>query len=279
MKRSRQARRRSLMIETSSHRTSSVRRIRRKLPGFAWVKKLNLGKFSNLGVVACVAMALFILVAVLSPLFRVQKFQVIQRSPFVDTSLAETILQEQFRGKNMIFLQKGDIRASLIKEMPELRDIEIKEDWPRSLELTLDASLPKYNIFNTETTNFAVISEDGVVLAEESLDGLPVIKIFQHTDMVKKRQQILSPSQLIKIHEAEGIMDADLMLPVTAVEVYLAANELHFISRGGMEIWLDLSRSIQTQLEKLISAEGKIKLYKESFDHIDLRIPQQIFWK
>ena len=163
--------------------------------------------------------------------------------------------------------------------MPELRDIEIKEDWPRSLELTLDASLPKYNIFNTETTNFAVISEDGVVLAEESLDGLPVIKIFQHTDMVKKRQQILSPSQLIKIHEAEGIMDADLMLPVTAVEVYLAANELHFISRGGMEIWLDLSRSIQTQLEKLISAEGKIKLYKESFDHIDLRIPQQIFWK
>lgn len=278
MRRSQRARRRSLMIETSNYRTSRTRRLRRKLPGFSWLGKLQLGKVSTWGIIACSVMAAFILVAVFSPVFRVQKFHVIQKSPFVEIAKAEEVLEE-FKGENMIFLHKGDVRAALRKEMPELREIEIKEQWPRKLELTLDTAKPKYNIFNTETTNFSVITEDGVVLAEKSLDGLPVLKIFQYDKQVKKRQQILTPSQLIKIHEAEGIIDADLMLPVTAVEVYLAANELHFVSRGGMKIWLDLSRSIKTQLDKLVSAEGKINLYKENFDHIDLRIPQQIFWE
>ncbi len=279
MKRSQQARRRSLMIETSNRRTSSVRRLRRKLPALAWLKSLNLGRFSTLGIIACGAMALFIAIAFLSPMFRVQKFQVIQASPFVEIAAVEEILQEQTKGKNMLFLNKGDIRAALRKEMPELRDIDIKENWPRSLELTVDAAKPKYNIFNTESTNFTVISEDGIVLAEQLMEGFPVIKVNQHEDIIKKRQQILSPSQLVKINEAEGIVDADLMLPITAIEVYLAANELHFTSRDGMKIWLDLSRSIETQLNKLASAEGKIKLYTERFDHIDLRIPQQIFWQ
>lgn len=278
MKRSQRARRRSLMIETSTHRVSRTRQIRRKLPGFAWTKNLQLEKFSTWGIITCVVMALFISIAVLSPAFRVQRFHVIQKSPFVEITKAEEILEE-FKGNNMLFLHKSDIRAALRKEMPELRDVEIEENWPRSLEITIDAAKPKYNIFNTETTNFSTIAEDGIVLAEQSIDGLPVIKIFQHEDVVKKRQQIISPSQLVKINEAEGIMDAELMLPVTAVEVYLAANELHFVSRGGMSIWFDLSRSVSTQLDKLSSAEGRIKLYKENFDHIDLRIPQQIFWK
>lgn len=279
MKRSKQTRRRSLMIETSDHRASRTRRIRRRLPAIPWAKYLSTGKNSTWLILICIAMGVFIALAFLSPLFRVRNFRVTQKSPFIEVSLIEETLKEEIRGKNMLFLHKGDIRAILRKKMPELRDIEITEDWPRSLELVVDSARPKYNIFNTETANISVITEDGIVLAQQSIEGLPAIKIFQHPDIVLKRQQILSPSQLIKIHEAEGIMDSELMLPITAVEVYLAANELHFVSRGGMKIWLDLSRSIQTQLDKLISAEGKLKLYKEQFDHIDLRIPQQIFWQ
>ncbi len=278
MKRSQRARRRSLMIETKHHRVSRTRRIRRKMPGFSWVRNLHLNQASTWGIVACALMVIFIAVAIFSPMFRVREFFIMPQSPFVEVPKVEEILQE-VKGQNLLFLNKKDLRAVLSKEMPELRDIKITEKWPRALELRLDSSRAKYNVFNTETTNFSVISEKGVVLAEESLEGLPVIKIFQHKDFIKKRHQILSPEQLEKIYKAETIMDSDLMLPVTAVEVYLAANELHFISRGGMSIWLDLSRPVKKQLDKLVSAESKINLYKEKFEHIDLRIPQQVFWK
>ncbi len=279
MRRVSRARRRALMIDTTDgHRQSSVRRLRRKMPMPSWVKNIPFKTFSTWGIIACVGMAFFVGIAVLSPLFRVNTFTVERTSPFVDSVLIEEKLQD-FRGKNLIFLRHSDIISALILAMPELRDIEITEDWPRSLMLRVGAAKPIYNIFNTETANFSVISENGIVLQTQSIEGLPVIKIHQREEPMLLREHILTSEQLQQINEAEGILDADLRLPINAVEILLQANELHLVSRDGMVIWIDLSYSVQEQLQKLQAAEKKIDLYTDTFEHIDLRIPQQIFWE
>jgi hypothetical protein len=267
------------MIDTSDLRKrSSVRFLRRKVPFPDWFKNIQFRKGSTWGIAVCLGMAFFVGVAVLSPVFRLKTFIVERTSPFVDPLLVEQTLQD-FHGKNMIFLNHADLRAVLTEKMPELRDIEITEDWPRSLMVKAGAAAPMYNVFNVETTNFSAISEDGIVLAPQSIEGLPVIKIHQRNKPEVLRDRIFTPEQLQQIHDAEGILDADLQLPIKSVEVLLAANELHLISRGDMAIWLDLSYSIEEQLDKLKTAEKKIQLYRDRFDHIDLRLPQQIFWE
>ena len=279
MRRNSRARRRALMIETSDmRRQSSMRRLRRKLPMPFWFKNIPFQNVSTWVVALCVGMAFFVGVAVLSPLFRLNSIVVERTSPFADPILVEEALQE-FRGKNMLFLRHSDIVVTLAEAMPELKDIEIVEDWPRSLLVRVGAAKPMYNVFNVETANFSVISADGIVLSNQSIEGLPVIKILQREEPILLRERVLSSKQLQQIYTAEGILDADLRLPLEAVEVLSSANELHLISRGEMAIWIDLSYSVEEQLSKLKTAEEKIKLYRDTFDHIDLRIPQQIFWE
>jgi hypothetical protein len=244
----------------------------------SWFKNIPFQNVSTWVVVLCAGMAFFVGIALLSPLFRLNTIIVERTSPFADPILVEETLQD-FRGKNMLFLRHSDIVAALMEVMPELRDIELTEDWPRSLLVRVGAANPMYNVFNVETANFSVISEDGIVLADQSIEGLPVIKILQREEPILIRERVLTQKQLQQIYTAEGILDADLRLPLEAVEVLSSANELHLISRGEMAIWLDLSYSVEDQLEKLKTAEKKIQLYRDAFDHIDLRIPQQIFWE
>jgi len=279
MRRTSRARRRALMIDTTSgRRQSSVRRLRRQMPLPSWFKNIPFKTFSTWGVIACVGMAFFVGIAVLSPLFKVNIFVVERTSPFVDSVLVEEILQT-FEGTNLLFLRHSDIIAALTETMPELRDIEVAEDWPRSLMVQVGAAKPIYNVFNTETANFSVISENGIVLQTQSIEGLPVIKIYQRKEPMILRERILTAEQLQQINDAEGILDADLRLPINSVEILLQANELHIVSRDGMVIWIDLSYSIEEQLQKLQAAEKKINLYTDTFEHIDLRIPEQIFWE
>ena len=281
MRRTSRARRRSLMIETTAHRRqSSVRRFRRKLPLPTWFKNIPFSKFSTWGILACVGMALFVGIATLSPVFRVKTFVVERTSPFVDVLLVEEVL-DTFRGENLLFINDSDVRATLTDMMPELQEIEITEDWPRTLLIRVGTAKPIYNIFNVESANFSVIAEDGIVISSQAIEGLPTIKIRQRTEPVQLREALFTPEQLKKINEAEEILEVDLQLPLQAVEVLFAANELHLISQNDMAIWLDLSPagSIKEQLYKLKSADEKIQLHRDSFDHIDLRIPQQIFWQ
>ncbi len=279
MHRTSRARRRALMIDTTDHRRQGfIRHLRRKLPIPSWFKNIPFARFSTWGVLLCTGMALFVGLAMLSPLFRVNTVIIERTSPFVDTLLVEETL-EIFQGKNLLFLRNTDIIAGLTAVMPELREIEISQDWPQTLLVRVGAAKPMYNIFNVETANFSIITEDGIVISTQSIEGLPIIKIKQRPAPVKLRERLFTSEILRKIRNAEGILDTDLRLSLKAVEVLFAANELHLISRNEMAIWLDLSRSVEDQLQKLKSAEQKIQLHRDTFDHIDLRIPQQIFWE
>lgn len=279
MRRTSWARRRALMIETTEHRRqSSVRRLRRKFPLPAWFKNIHFTKLSTWGVMAVLAMTLFIGVALLSPLFHVKYFVVERTSPFADPLLVEETLHDLY-GKNLLFINEQDVVAVLKKKMPELRDIETTIDWPRTLLVRVGTAKPVYNIFNIESANFSVIAEDGIVLSQQAIEGLPTIKIRQRVEPVEPRERLFTSEQLQKIREAEGILDADLRLPIKAVEVLFAANELHLISQNDMAIWIDLNASVSEQLQKLKTAAQEIRLYQDAFDHIDLRIQQQLYWE
>lgn len=246
---------------------------------FFWVRKLlALFRRSVLLSVALGLMALFVLFAIFSPYFDLEKIEVPRDNPNISPTAVQAAMEE-FYGHNLLFLSHADVRIKLYEEFPEFRAIEIHENWPSTLELEIDVSPPFFTLFNQETANFSVVSEDGVILAENLGQDLPVVKILQHPAPLRSGQQFASAQMLKKIQLAEQLLLSELGMRVQERQLLLRAKELHLIIRQDTALWFDLALPIAPQVQKLLLAADEIKLSSENFEYIDLRIPQQIFWK
>ncbi|MCF7812656.1 FtsQ-type POTRA domain-containing protein [Candidatus Gracilibacteria bacterium] len=227
---------------------------------------------------ALILMTLFIFFAVFSPYFDLKKITVQRDNPNINVSSIEETLSD-FYGRNLLFFSREEVRQTLGESFPEFRDIQIEEDWPSEMILKISVSPPLFNLLNTHTANFSVISEDGVILQQESQEELPVLKVFQHEKPILVRQKFLTREELEKIRQAEKLLQEEFELPLHASHLYWASQELHLISTADMELWIDLAQPIEPQMQKLNFSADEIGLYTRRFDHIDLRIPQQIFWE
>jgi uncharacterized protein YneF (UPF0154 family) len=227
---------------------------------------------------AFICVGIFIIFSFFSPYFHLKKISVIRDNPNINAKQIEMSLKD-FYGKNLLFLSHQDITITLQESFPEFREIDIIENWPSEIELHIKISPPLLNLLNNHDANFSVISQDGIILQEEPSAGLPTIQIFQYEKPILIRQKLFDKEELQKILLAEKILQEELDLPLSASHLYWAAKELHLISQNDMALWIDLTQPIEPQLQKLTFSSAKIGLYSRQFEHIDLRIPKQIFWK
>jgi len=223
-------------------------------------------------------MAAFVAFALFSPYFTLKKITVVRDNPNLDASQIEKSL-EDFYDKNLFFLPRDQILKKLRSDFAEFREIEISEKWPDGIELKISVSPPFANLLNTETANFSVISEDGVILAESSRKNLPTIKIFQRKKPISPREKFLKKTTLLRIEKSQNFIKNQLKLRLAETRYLTAAREIHLVTEDGAVIWIDAQIEVDPQLRKLELAADEIGLYSKKFEHIDLRIPEQIFWK
>ncbi|MDH3324177.1 MAG: FtsQ-type POTRA domain-containing protein, partial [Candidatus Peregrinibacteria bacterium] len=224
------------------------------------------------------AMGAFILFAFSSPYFTLKKISVVRDNPNLDVEQVEKSMQD-FYGKNMFFLSQQDLSNHLKELFPEFREVKITESWPDELGIQIEVSEPVANVLNVETANFSVISEDGVILTEKSKENLPTIKILQYEKPILPRNKLLEKEVLNKIFLAKNLFENNVKLPVREIRYLYAAREIHLVSENEMVVWIDTQIKIESQIKKLEFAASQIGLYSNLFDHIDLRIPEQIFWE
>ncbi len=276
--------RRSLLLDTSRKRKISRKtRVRNKLLNifarFSWLKGLHkFFRISFLLNIVFLGMTGFLLFAIFSPYYDLKKISVEQNNSVVPAEVIQNITSK-FLGENMFFLKKSEIEDLLRKKFPEIIDISTQEEWPSEIKLKLEIADPKYNIFDEESANFATITAGGIIISNTGTAELPTIKILQNNKSLAKHSQFIKPQWLEKIDLATSFLRDEIKLPIREIRLLMKARELHFVTTGDGVIWIDLEQPIVQQLRKLILAEGKLKLYSKKFDHIDLRIPKQIFWK
>lgn len=275
--------RRELLLEQNQSSRKKPKKLRNKalnfLARFFFLRQLGkLFRASILVSMIFVVMAFFVFFAVFSPYFHLKKISIVRDNPNLDVQQIERSL-EGIYGQNLLFLSDSVIREKLFADFPEFRSVEVVENWPSEIELRIVVSPPRFNLLNTETANFSVVSEDGVVLQEEPNEDLPTIKVFQYEKPIQVRQKFLTKRELDKIITAELFLKEETDLPLHATHLLYVAHELHLISRQEMEIWIDLSLPVEDQLRKLLFSRDQIGLSSRNFEHIDLRIPKQIFWK
>lgn len=276
-------RRKDFLIDTNLSRRKSGKRWRnfflnilRQFRFLGGIKKLF--HVSVLFSTLFICIAVFIAIALFSPYFEIKKIRFVRDNPLLDIEKLETSL-EPFYGRNLLFVSEKDITELLQAEYPEFRSIQMNEKWPSEIELQITVAKPFVNILNEETANFWVVSDDGVVLEPHAQENLPTIHIYQYQKPIAPRDKLFEKKTIQALFEAQKFIEDDLEIPIEKIDLFLVSREVHLISDTGMALWIDLAQEIFPQVKKLQLADEKIGLYLKSFDHIDLRIPEQIFYK
>ncbi len=226
----------------------------------------------------CILMATFVLFAIFSPYFNLKRVTVLRDNPHIDVAAVDSSL-EDFYGQNLLFLDKEEAQSVLLETFPEFREVILKEKWPDALEIKINLSPPMFTLTNNFDATFSVMSEDGVILEELADDTLPLIKLEGYDRPLVAGTRFLDKSTIEKIEIARTIFIEELSLVAEEIRLLPLAQELHLVTPKNTAYWLDLQLDITEQLRKLDLAADEIGVYSKGMEHVDLRIPNRIFWK
>ncbi len=276
------SRRKSFLIDSNQTRRRKPKKLRNRflnlLVRLLFLRQiLKLFRGSVLLGMLVSGVILFIGFSVFSPYFDLKKITIVRDNSSIDAEEVEQILGE-FYGKNLLFLSQKDVQQKLVSIFPEFKKIKISERWPSEMSLKIETSPPFLTLLNQETANFFVVSKNGVILMAKPDENLPIVKIIGYEKLILPHQQLTSEIVLKKIMLAKNLFEQNIELPLNDLNFYMDAQELHLISENDVAIWIDLQQPIESQIKKLELSATRIGLYDQPLDHVDLRIPKQIFW-
>lgn len=233
---------------------------------------------STLLTLACTFMLLFTLFAVFSPYFDLKRVEVKRDNPHLDVQAVENLMAE-FYGQNLLFLSQQEVETRLLETFSEFRRVKLTDAWPDGLKITIELSPPFYQVLNEHDATFSVISEDGVVLRQEATEGLPLLKIKSYEQPLKSGENFTTPEVLQDITYLRELFGAKFQIEISEIRYLPLAYEVHFVSSKGTAFWFDLRADVPEQARKIDLVSDEINLYTQKLEHVDLRIPNQVFWK
>lgn len=276
-------RKRAFLIETNQRTRKKSKKVRNRflslLYRMLFIRQLlKCFKASFLLLLIPVSMGAFIIFAIFSPYFEIKKISIARDNPNINTKKIEASLQD-WQGKNLLFLSQDKLKTSLFENFPEFKNVEIKEKWPAELNIKIEISPPVFTLLNQENANFSVLSEDGVILEEKPDKKYPIIKVLDYKPELLPGSRFLNKEIINKIKKSQELLTQEQKYTIKEIKLFPIAHEIHFQTTKETSIWIDLRGNIENQIKKLELAKLKIDFSKKNPQHIDLRIPNQIFWK
>ncbi len=225
-----------------------------------------------------VGMGAFILFALFSPYFTVKEINFSRDNPNIKVQEVKKSLEGLY-GENLLFMNLKSVEDLLLDTFPEFRGVTASEVWPDALRVEIDLSEPVFKILNISDANFALLSEDGVILADIPGKELPTLELMDYSRPLQLGEKLITETQLNKIRIAYEIMVVQLGIPIEKQQYYPDAIELHLVSQNGTIFKLDLQLEVEPQLKKLEYGADELRLNERALEHVDLRIPERLFYK
>jgi cell division septal protein FtsQ len=225
------------------------------------------------------SMAAFIAFALFSPYFEIKKITIERDSPQLDFVALEQALSV-FYGRNLLFLQPEELEAELLPQFLEFRSVDFVEKWPDQIVVSVQVSPPFFTLFDVETAEFMVVSEDGVILADKPREDLPVLRIEKYNQDLQPGSQFTNRAILKKIAQAQAFIEKEFEIELKSMSYLPLARELHLTSSRGTVFWLDLEQEVVLQLQKINYAWDRLRLESaQPPSHVDLRVPNNILYE
>jgi cell division septal protein FtsQ len=243
--------------------------LRRQNPTTAKIKKITI-----------LSVALFVLIATLYGLFFSSYFTIttieIQEQDVENEGFKEEVKTsiENAIGKNLVFIDTEELKLKILETFPEIEQVEIKKDYPRTLVINFSEYELVANVINESSTvkKSYIINSIGYAIKENFENpNLPYIKI-KTDEPANPENPIIEANKLRYILEAIIYFEDKFGMRVIEVEYKKIPREIHILTEKNFYIWLDIQKTIDEQFKKLKKALTKLDIYNENLEYIDLRI-------
>lgn len=197
------------------------------------------------------------------------------------------------KGKNILLVNDYEIKHSLHKQFPELKEIEIVKLYPR----TLKVYVVEYDLIARIRTRGGkqemFLNEIGMIRdITAKNDSLPLIEYKNQYDIKDdKMMKILSPflalqdkniimssEELRTVLNTKSLFEKTFALQVPVIQYYPLEREIHLLTEKHFTVWFDLTGNVDNQIEKLKAALSDFNINAINLAYIDLRIKNKIIY-
>lgn len=248
--------------------------------GFQRAKKKPSAIFKKIG--KSLSLSLFLAIFILifywlffSNFFKVAEIQISNES-FENEALMES-LEESLKttfGKNTIFLRTDSVENQIIKNFPQLKEIDVHKKYPGTLKINFHQYELVANVINHSAAikKSYIINSIGYVVRENYENpSLPYITI-RSDEPINTDVPAIDQKRLDYIIETTEYFEDKFGMRIIEVEYKPIPREAHLLTEREFKIWLDIQHSFESQLGKLKKAAVKLDIHRENLEYIDLRI-------
>ncbi len=241
-----------------------------------------------------VIMVVGIGILVFSPLFDIKQIRVQREDTRLDTEEIQRALSPLFHHR-LFLVTRGQVENLLMPNFADITGVSINKTYPSTLEvsLTLDPLIAELTIAGeapvqvgsgfllpTTSSGYTYLSAKGyVVVSPAKLDNepLPVIKILDWAVRPDHRSFLLDPEFMKALFDTRDELEEFFATPVTAMTVYVRANEFH-LQNQGKSFWFDAATPMDEQFQRLreflrATSLNQVKKY------VDLRLADKVVFQ
>lgn len=177
-------------------------------------------------------------------------------------------------GKNLIFVDTNELNTKILDHFPQLENLQISKDYPKSLKISF-TEFPLVANVNNEAPNLKksyIVNSMGYAIKEDlKSTALPYITI-KSSEPLNTANPIIEAQKLNYILDTIIYFEEKFGMKVKEMIYKPSAREVHIVTEKNFAIWLDIEKSAQDQLKKLKKALVKLNIFNDPLLYIDLRI-------
>jgi cell division septal protein FtsQ len=136
---------------------------------------------------------------------------------------------------------------------------------------SLDSKLPTANIsIPTEESDEFPTTDNTEVTSPDEASPTPSSSAPQSS-----MEALIDKETLNMLLQAKSDFEGKFDMSIIRIEYLKKARELHLHTERGFTVWIDLTKDLASQLNKLKKALTELNIYEANIDYIDLRISGQ----
>lgn len=263
---------------------------------FLWKKYQNL--FFG-GILGGVVFIVFGSIFFFSNLFVIRQVELTRRDFRVDVVGISRVI-ESFQGSNIFLVSERNVREEIQTLFPEVSAVELDKDYPDTIRVIVETfpiaarwnfELLPEEIPEPQDEDAEVVTEREVFL--NTVGKMSVVGAEEDTSqhlLIREKvpvlpaptltsAQVVSAAMLDEILTAKNRLEETVPFPISSVEFFRDAREVHFIAENGPTFWLDFFAPLEEQIRKIELARQEVNVFETDLEYLDLRIPGKLIYK
>lgn len=204
-----------------------------------------------------------------TPLFKINKIEVLSSDsdigPFFDI----------YKGKNLFLIDPSQTKADIIKNFPEILDLQISKGIPNMLRIKVTEDTPKM-VWQTNGVKYFV-DEEGIVYkkVEGDAPNLPLIVDNKNLPVEMQTPVVISSFVNFVTEIINKFNGTDLQ--VQSFEVNETSFQVTAVTKNNIKIIFDTTRPVQDQV---VAAEKVYTEHKaEVTQYMDVRVEGKVYYQ